>query len=191
MSRQSLPKRTVRAAARLLLGDYTLYAVVARVGAPASPALPAGWSLQPIDATALSVINAHPDPIVRRAAGFEKRGADGFALWEGDQLLAALHFHDHRICIADDWPVADGEAMLVNVVTLPEQRGRGAAPLLIAAATHALGYRGIRRFLATVWWTNRASLRAFSKAGWRVVGLSATARPLRQALRLRLPFRRG
>ncbi|HET6277960.1 MAG TPA: GNAT family N-acetyltransferase [Candidatus Polarisedimenticolia bacterium] len=62
------------------------------------------------------------------------------------------------------------EAKLIDVVTAPEERGKGFAPRLIREASafmHSLGYE---RIYARIWHSNHASQRAFVKAGWKRMG---------------------
>lgn len=62
------------------------------------------------------------------------------------------------------------EAKLIDVVTAPEERGKGLAPCLIREASDFMKSLGYERIYARIWHSNHASQRAFAKAGWRRIG---------------------
>jgi GNAT superfamily N-acetyltransferase len=64
------------------------------------------------------------------------------------------------------WPVADGEAKLVQIITNSDFRGRGIGSRLIAAASSQMLQRGFTSIYARIWHSNVASQKAFTHAGW-------------------------
>jgi L-amino acid N-acyltransferase YncA len=65
---------------------------------------------------------------------------------------------------------AADEAVIVDLYTSPESRGRGIASALIAAASRELTRRSFRRVYATVEVQNIPSRRAFERSGFRSIG---------------------
>jgi predicted GNAT family acetyltransferase len=62
------------------------------------------------------------------------------------------------------------EAVIVDLYTSPDSRGRGIASALIAAACRQLARGSFRAVYATVEVQNTASRRAFERSGFRLIG---------------------
>jgi GNAT superfamily N-acetyltransferase len=109
-------------------------------------------------------------------AGFD---SSGFALFKNGELAClcwfwgSRRFHDPLL-----WKLHDGEAILVDLLTAPEFRGQGLAPLLINYASIQMIQRGYSPLYTWMWLTHRASSRSFEKAGWKQVATVAELYPL-------------
>ena len=112
-----------------------------------------------------------PDSVLAEQAWYGGEGAYSFAgALEGDSIVGlCFYWHGARYTLSDFWPVSDGQAMLMQIVTTPPARGRGVARSLIQYSARALAEKGLRTLWARVWITNAPSRAAFAAAGWREV----------------------
>ena len=83
------------------------------------------------------------------------------------------------------WPLAEAEAKLVQVYTLPQERGEGLASKLIRLSGADMQKKGFKTLYARVWHSNYPSRRAFEKCGWKKIAVVFTIQPF-TAIR---PFR--
>ena len=121
-----------------------------------------------LDDKQLSILRSHADPKVRKSAGYAGPGVTGFGMIASGRLSSVAFFTDRSAFTEDRvWPLKSGEAALVELITLPEHRGKGLAPLLISHAAQEMFESGFARLYSWLWWSNHASERAFEKAGWR------------------------
>ncbi len=131
--------------------------------------------MRPLTDADLDHFGRSADVQARKVQGYTGSGAWGFVLAElGGAPLGAVHFTG-RDCYAHDdiWPLRADQLALVDIVMLPDARGRGlAAPLIAAATAQVLGRGGQASAICFIWWNHRASLRAFGRAGWRAIGFS-------------------
>jgi hypothetical protein len=173
----------IRVIARRLLGlafgDYAANRVY-RLGAPVdAPALPDGGRLALVGDDELAALRAHPDPKVRKSAGFAGPSRPGYALWVGDSLASVAFFAERTAFDADwIWRLGETEAALVELITPAEHRGKGLAPCLIAHASNTMLVQGKTSLLTWIWWSNTPSIRAFEKAGWHRIGIAYRIYPL-------------
>jgi hypothetical protein len=185
-------KSVVGRTLRRIVADYRLNWIYApTLAVPVQ--LPAGLSFAALREHQFNLIARSPYPEVRQALSYQLHDADGYILLRDGEPVCVAHFagtaaYEH----SSTWPLRpDGQA-LVDIVTATSARGFGYAPLLIAAASRDIVPRASEVF-AFIWWTHRASRKAFHKAGWRPIGFSVEV-DLRNrclALRLRLPHLRG
>jgi L-amino acid N-acyltransferase YncA len=63
-------------------------------------------------------------------------------------------------------------AKLVQVTVQGSERGRGIGSELIARSTELVLQQDFDRLYARIWHSNKGSIRAFEKAGWRSVALA-------------------
>lgn len=162
-------------AAHRLLRDYQLNWIYAAPARPVAPAMD-GLRLRPMQPSDLAVAERSADIQVRKLLGYPGSGAQGLVLADGrGEPLCVAHFVDRaRYGYPEVWPLGEDQLALIDIVTLPEARGRGHAARLIGASTRALlGEGGRTGAICFIWWNHRASIRAFRRAGWRPIGFSA------------------
>ena len=115
--------------------------------------------------------------------------ADSFVLVErGEPRCVARFVGPAGYRDAAIWPLPPDARALTGIDTRIGDRGRGLAPLLIAAATPLaledaapmapagatpMAPQAATGAICFIWWSHRASLRAFRRAGWRRIGFSA------------------
>ena len=174
----SSAKAIARRIGRLLFGKYQLYRVY-RLDRPTQPAsLSADQSVVQLGNDEFAELSAHADHSVRKSVGFDGPGVTAYGLREQGRLASVAFFINREAYYSDSvWPLKPGEAALIELVTLPEQRGKGLAPLLIGHASADMFDRGSSRLYSWLWWTNQPSERAFQKAGWRYTAFSAQFHP--------------
>ena len=142
-----------------------------------------------LDAPLIAAPTASATPKMRSSLSFTRAGLTGLALVEEGRPVSVAHFatpadYDR----AATWPLRATEVALMDIATEDAQRGRGLAVTLIRATTaHFLG-AGKSRVICFIWWSNTPSLRAFTKAGWRRIGLSIEVCIGGKWLALRLPL---
>ena len=168
------PKRLLT----LLAGDYSVYRVYSlkREAAATLPPAPA------FDCTFGSIteaeIAASPDELIAVQAWYHGQDACAFAVKEGGRILSLCFFwFGERVSQRTTWPVGAHQAKLVQIVTLPEARGRGVAKWLIALAAQRMFDSGFDRLYARVWYTNAPSWRAFSSVGWSWIATVVSLQP--------------
>ena len=168
-------KRALKSVALVLLGRYRfnrVYRLTTIPGeAPVAPEI--GFRRLQGAPTDSSV-----DP--EMLPGFDYAGEDSYG-WGLliDGRLAAMcwfwgprRFRDRRL-----WELKPNEAILVELRTTADCRGRGLAPLLLRHASAQMRRMGWDRLYTWMWHTHRASYRAFEKAGWGQVAWVLEVRP--------------
>lgn len=165
----NLAKRLVRH----VVHDYRLNWILASDATATVQPLPEQIDVAPLDNAALQQIAATDDQQFRKALGYDRIGATGFFLSKQAEPLSVAHFVDRTLYEnATIWPLGADEIALLNIVTQDAAQGLGYAPILIAHATAAMLFPRYRRAIAFIWWNHRASLRAFTRAGWYRIGFS-------------------
>jgi ribosomal protein S18 acetylase RimI-like enzyme len=183
-------KSAAKALMRAVFRDYELNRIYRKPLAPlADDGPPSGTRIERL--LTKEQVATSPDARIRSHDWYHGEHARGWGLWEGDRLLCITWFwtpNDPRA--QRDFPfMAADEAVMVDLLTAPECRGRNYAPAITRHAERALAEEGFRRVWTWVWHSNIPSQRVFEKAGWTydhflaVFALRGLARPLR----LRLP----
>lgn len=163
-------------AARLLLGEYSIYCIYRTMGGAAASVRSVAAELSQAD------ISECPDPLLRNQAGYAGEGARAFGLREQGRLQAlCFYWEGERYRRRNFWPLKPGEAKLVQIVTAEDARGRGLARQLIASSAAQLLKEGKTALYARIWHSNLPSIRAFEAAGWERVALVVEVNPLRLA----------
>jgi GNAT superfamily N-acetyltransferase len=167
----------VRWVCRRLFGSYRLNQIYGMRAAPSKRCLSCAADIRTIESTAS--LECHNDAGIRKLAGYDGEGAFGFAAYRDGHLASACWVWTHKR-FRDDrlWILSPSEAMLVEVYTVQAHRGKRLASALLTHAAAAMGERGFGMIYASIWWSNRPSVRAFQRAGWQRVGFVAELYPL-------------
>jgi RimJ/RimL family protein N-acetyltransferase len=178
----------LKKAALTLLGDYAIWFVyrLEKKGAapPSEPARERAFVLLRLDEAAA---RASVDPLVQSQIEYVGAGAWAFACMDGPRVVGlCFYWAGDRYKRRNFWPLAADEAKLVQVVTLPEMRGRGIAGDLIGWSSQAMFDHGFRQLFARIWHSNKPSWRAFERAHWTRAALVVDIHPLRRARPLRI-----
>ncbi len=159
--------------ARLLFREYSIYSIYGCAGANETAfadeiePLVAEFRFQ---AVAKSEIDNSRDELIVQQAWYHGEDAHAYACLKDSEIVGLCFFwHGERYRKRNFWPLAGAEAKLVQMVVLPEMRGRGIARCLIKFATQEMSRQGFKHLYARIWWSNTPSLRAFKHAGWRRV----------------------
>jgi RimJ/RimL family protein N-acetyltransferase len=182
-------KTVLKKIARILLGDYAPYQIYSQAklecGVAELQTTDPFW-VGPVDAPAI----AHsPDPLIRDQIAYAGPESMAFACFHQDRIIAlCFYWFGERYRSRNFWPLATGEAKLVQIVTLPEMRGQGVATMLIMGSCHAMLQKGLRRVYARVWHSNLPSRRAFERAGWQRVAFVLEINPFRRRRPIRVKF---
>ncbi len=176
-----------RKAARALLGDYAIYFVYRldkEAAPPSAPSRPGALTFERLDEASA---RASADPLIRSQTEYLGAGAWAFACLDGPRVVGlCFYWAGERYKRRNFWPLADDEAKLVQIVTLPEMRGRGIAGDLIAWSSRAMFAQGFRQLFARIWHSNKPSWRAFERAHWTRAALVVEISPLNRAKPLRI-----
>lgn len=184
-----LVKALLKKLLRSLLGEYSayyIYATLAEATAPVRPETNRPFRVGTVDASA---ITSSPDPLIREQAGYGGPGSHAYACFEADRIVGiCFYWFGDRYRTRNYWPLVEGEAKLVQIVSIPEMRGRGVATQLIAMSSQDMMQKGFSRAYARIWHSNIPSLRAFERARWTRIALVIEVNPLRrkQPIRIRL-----
>lgn len=177
----------VKKAAAAVLGDYALYQVWQSSPAALLP-VPPGVKLREVTAAELEDSVAKE---FRDSAWYCGDQAVAYGAFLNGQMVAlACCWWGARYYKRHSWPLPQGAAKLVHIVTLPTARGMGLAPLLIQHARADLASRGLAPVLARIWHSNAPSKSAFKRAGWKPVGWLILLNPLRKRKGWRITWRR-
>lgn len=175
--------------AHIILGEYSAYHVYTRSNEGSSPPQPVTaltFRVEGVDETA---IKRSPDALIREQAGYAGPGSHAYACFDGDRIVGlCFYWFGERYLKRNFWPLADGEAKLVQIVSLPEIRGRGVATTLIKSSFQDMSEKSFSRSYARIWHSNMPSIRAFERAGWMRVALVIEINPLRRSRPIRMLF---
>jgi GNAT superfamily N-acetyltransferase len=172
---------------RIVLGEYSAYYIYAR----AAPAIEVESNREfHVEAVSQIAISASDDPLIREQAFYAGPEAEAYACFLGSRIIGVcFYWYGKRYESRNFWPLRNCEAKLVQIVSLPDFRGRGVARTLIGASFRAMDQRGFRRAFARIWHSNVASLRAFERAGWVRIALVIEVNPLRRKRPIRICIR--
>lgn len=177
---QSLTREFAKKLARLLFGDYSAYLIYSRAAGDASPKRP-GTTTFRVELVDASAINTSPDPLIREQVGYAGPGSYAYACFDNDRMVGVcFYWFGDRYLKRNFWPLVDKEAKLVQIISLPEARGRGVATALITVSCQDMMQKGFLRVYARIWHSNTPSLRAFERAGWTRVARVFEINPLRR-----------
>ncbi|WP_074859921.1 GNAT family N-acetyltransferase [Nitrosospira briensis] len=160
------PKRL----ARLLFREYSIYSIYGYSGGNAAYADEAGPLTAELrfQAVTKSEIDNSRNELIVQQAWYHGEGAHAYACLKDSEIVGLCFFwHGERYRKRNFWPLAEAEAKLVQMIVLPEMRGRGIARSLIKFATREMSRQGFKHMYARIWWSNTPSLRAFKHAGWK------------------------
>ena len=185
LSERSRSRRALKAIARLLLGAYRFNRIYRLAATEGEPDVPHGMSFGRLEGLpAASIASA------QLCDRFYYGGHDsyGYGLFLGGRLAAVCwfwgpqRFNDPRL-----WSLAQDEAILVDLVTDSNHRGRGLASVLIRCASAEMRRAGWRALYTWMWHSHHASYHAFERAGWRQIAWVLEIHPfgLRRTLRFR------
>jgi GNAT superfamily N-acetyltransferase len=165
-------KALLRRLAHLIFPDYRVNWIFASTDACPVP-LATGNELRRINEDIREQLTRSRTPKVANSVTYTRAGMDGFVIMRSGAPLCVAHFAStQQYTRAKTWPLRAGERALMDIATEQSARGRGLAPQLIAASCRHYRDEGVRQLIAFVWWSNKPSIRAFTKAGWRRTGLS-------------------
>lgn len=175
--------------AHLILGEYSAYYVYSRSNEGGSPPQPVAALPFRVEGVDESAIKRSPDALLREQAGYAGPGSHAYACFDGDHIVGlCFYWFGERYLKRNFWPLAEGEAKLVQIVSQPEIRGRGVATMLIKFSFQDMMEKGFSRSYARIWHSNTPSIRAFERAGWMRVALVLEINPLRRSQPIRMRF---
>lgn len=171
----------------LLFGDYAIYHIYTCPTADSAPQRSPGnvrFTMREIGAAELA---DSADSLIREQTSYLGDDSFAFACFDGERIVGVCFywFGARYKKQRNFWPLAEHQAKLVQIITLPDMRGREVASTLVALSTSAMCEKDFNRNFARIWHSNTPSLRAFTRAGWRYVTTVVEINPLRR----RRPFR--
>jgi len=177
----------LRKLALALFGDYSIFFIYSLSGGtqPTDGAEPdTTFDFREVDQR---VASASSDPSIQSQLQYFGSEAFAFACLKEARIIGlCIYWVGDRYRQRNFWPLADDEAKLVQIVTLPEMRGQGVAAMLIRRSSQAMAGRGFKTLYARIWHSNKPSWRAFARAGWKRVALAVELHPLPRRRRLRV-----
>lgn len=178
-------KAFLKSTAGLLMGEYAAYYIYKQeLGQHASTALRPSVAIRPIEKSAFT---AKINPLIMEQRAFFGEDSLAYACYEDDRIIAAcFYWHGLRYLRRNFWPLRENEAKLVQIITLPEARGKGVAPVLIGDSFEDVAKKGFDTAYARVWHSNIPSHRAFEKAGWKKIALVFEINPFRRPRPIRI-----
>jgi RimJ/RimL family protein N-acetyltransferase len=152
--------------------------------------LPEGYRFEEV--TSKDVATAAEEPI-RRESWYGGEDALGFGVYRGTELVCIqwVWYGERYRTKRNFWPLEQGEAKSVQLVTIPSERGKGLATQVKVFSACRLQERGFSRIYSRIWWNNYPAIRVSRKAGWREIAtvfelrIPGRSRPWRLVLRRR------
>ena len=148
-----------------LIGEYSPYFIYRWTAGRAAEGVSreTGFDVRSIEVEQLAACDA----LMQAQAGYLGEESMAFGCFVDGQLAGVcFYWFGERYKPRGFWPLAQGEAKLVQIIVSPAVRGRGVAQKLIQASSRAMSDAGFSSLYARVWHSNGPSLRAFEKAGW-------------------------
>ena len=176
----------------LLFGDYAVFHIYTCATATATATPPYSpttvrFTVREVGAAELARSTDH---LICEQAGYLGNDSFAFACFDGERIVGVcFYWFGARYKTRNFWPLAEHQAKLVQIITVPEMRGHQVASTLVALSTHAMLGKGFDCNFARIWHSNTPSLRAFERAGWRYVVTVAEVNPLRVRRPLRFQFK--
>ena len=159
--------RAARAGARVLAGNYELWRIYSIAASQCSEP-DQKVDIRPIDD--LEIFKRSGLEKGLQNANCHKPGALGYAAWSGNELDGVCWFWPgHLLGSRNVGEQPDDCAELTQITVAQRAQGRGIGSALISFGGQQLQRAGFRRLYAQIWLTNKASVRAFEKAGWTQV----------------------
>lgn len=154
---------------RSTFGEYRINRIVAAPQQPQGASDPAVVTETPQH---IAAIRRSPSAKFAGTTLYGEAGLPGLVLVDEGRPFCAAHFADRVEYDRDStWPLPANGIALIDIATDEAARGRGYAPRVIAEASRRYAAEE-RPLIAFIWWSNRPSLSAFRKAGWRIIGTS-------------------
>lgn len=107
---------------------------------------------------------------------------------ENTRLCTCAVWYGERYQSRNYWPLQADECKLISLETIPQAKGQGIAPIVIAQVSRQMAILGFRTIYARVWHSNKASLRAFAKSGWQKHALVIDVFPGGHPMRAVIPL---
>lgn len=163
-------KELAKKLAKGILKDYSIYRIYSCSEAALCNPDSAALEIREIDE---ALLESDPAPLIREQSGYAGPGSHAYACIEGDRIVGVCFywFGERYVKERNFWPLAKGEAKLVQIVVTPEMRGRGIATRLVASSFRDMKKKNFHRAFARIWHSNTPSLKAFRRAGWEPVAL--------------------
>jgi len=182
----SAMRERMQALLRKLLGGYSIYRIFTAGSAAAARALPADGEFR-FTEVERDLVAASTDPLLSDCARYHGADCRAFALTLREVPVALCYFwYGERYKTRNFWPLREREAKLVQVVTSPRHRRKGAATALIARASSEMFASGFERLYARVWHSHAVSVLTFEKAGWEQCAAVIEVNPFRRKKPYRL-----
>jgi len=175
--------------ARTLFGEYAAYAIYSRSTNDTPQSHSGVAAAFTVAQVGTREISDSKEQLVREQAWYAGPDSIAYACFDGDRIVGVcFYWFGKRYQQRNFWPLVEGEAKLVQIVSIPAMRGHGVATTLIASSYRDMTQRGFGRAYARIWHSNTPSLRAFEKAGWTRVGFVLELNPLRRPRPIRIRF---
>ena len=176
--------QVLKMSARRVLGEYDLYRIFG-IEQPAAAAVAQTPPMQFASVDA-DLIEASQDDMIRSQAWYAGADAEAFSCSVDGRIIGlCFYWYGARYRARNYWPLEATDAKLVQIVTVPDWRGKGIARSLIKYSTKRMFERGHSRLFARVWYSNTPSAHAFRSAGWRQIACVLRINPLRRSKPMR------
>lgn len=168
-------KRALKSVARVLLGRYRFNRIYHLTTTPVETSVASEITFRRLQGTPT---DRSVDPELLSRFRYAGEDSYGWGLLIGGRLAAVCwfwgprRFRDRLL-----WELKPKEAILVDLRTATDCRGRGLAPLLVRHASAQMRQMGWNRLYTWTWHTHQASWRTFEKAGWGQVAWVLEVRP--------------
>jgi len=136
---------------------------------------------------------ASPNQRIRDHAWYLDKHAYVYGVYKGHELVCICSFWiaGHPRMPSRFSMLKENEAVMVDLLTAPEYRGKGYALTITRFAENDLFLKGYNRLWTWVWHSNNPSIRIFNKAGWNYSHLLLEFQlyGMKDYLRFKLPVR--
>lgn len=174
-------RKSAKHVVQLLFGKYELYRIFVSPRNETFHAKARSVRFEPLDGNESKLLSS-PDPEISALASYGGAGALGFAALVDDEIAAVawVWLRDRYTRERGFITIGPDDGKLVQITTSARFRRRSIATDLIRYATSEMHTRHYQAVWARIWWSHRASVRAFRAAGWHQAGA---------IVKFQLPFR--
>ncbi|MBV5347686.1 GNAT family N-acetyltransferase [bacterium] len=180
-------KKFVKKLVRFFCGEYSIYQIF-MWNAGVDGYVPLGETGNTkVVRIESSAIASSPDALIREQIAYAGTDSFAYACFDGNRIVGVcFYWVAERYRQRNYWPLLACDAKLVQIVLLPEMRGRGLARMLIMSSGREMLLQGYQRLFARIWHSNMPSICAFQNAGWWRKAFVIEINPMRRSRPFRL-----
>lgn len=120
--------------------------------------------------------------LISKNAWYAGEGSHTFACFKDKNIISiCVYWYGERYKKNRNfWPLQNHEAKLVQLFTLPKNRGQGIASMLISYSSKMMVKQKFKNLFSRVWHSNLPSRKAFEKNNWNAIATVIEINPIKK-----------